>query len=215
MRRRDAELAGSLARVVRWVVSALAADLRERGLPGAEVLDGVLDAAPVGHIRHFEYLKADWPRRCGSWIDCSRWGEFFAMHSDAFWVSIQTFPTLAGRGFCDGTFIVDHVPSMHRVRLSQGDVAIWFGDAVQDLTAGAVHAAKHMVLIHRSYKQRFLKQGPRRVTMFHVYPHNRTKEALVEASIATSKPLQGWTLHAQYRPSQRVLYGDVSIAAAS
>eukprot|EP00927_Polykrikos_kofoidii_P074999 TRINITY_DN71052_c0_g1_i1.p1 TRINITY_DN71052_c0_g1~~TRINITY_DN71052_c0_g1_i1.p1 ORF type:complete len:360 (-),score=35.98 TRINITY_DN71052_c0_g1_i1:84-1163(-) len=208
IQRKDRELVTILGRLARWIVSALAKDLREKGHGKAsDVLEGIFNNTPIAHVRHFEYLHARWRREDG-WMDRARWADFFAMHSDAFWISLQTAPTLAGKGFCDGTFLVDQKGYMHRVRLKQGDVAIWFGDAVNKLTAGMVRAAKHMVTVHRSYAERLLKDGPRRVTMFHVYPTSRNMEDLRKVADVDSEPKSRWTLHAQLLETRHKLSAD-------
>lgn len=209
VRAADVIVAEILIKVVRWVVRELARDLDQAGAPGgSELASLVFSHAAQGHLRHFEYLQADWT---------PRWGSLFPMHSDTFCISVQTHMTLGGAQFEDGTFMVDSTGHMHRVRLGPADLALWFGDAVQLLTGNAVRAARHMVLMHHTYRSRLAPSpaaddtGPRRVTMFHLYPHNRKAEALIAAATAAQPNTRQWRFWHEAFDKWRSLRSDIDL----
>lgn len=198
-----------LGRVVQWLVEALARDLELVGARGGQMLALALRGARV-HIRHHEYLKwrskpfrHDWWD--GTW---ARWGELFGMHRDTFWLSVQTRPTLAGLPLEDGTFAVDASSRLHRVRLGAGDIAVWFGDAVQKATGGRVRAAKHQVLLHRSYRGTIENQGPRRVTMFHIFPESRDPHSLIQHASSPQECEPHWSMWAAVGARAAVLFSS-------
>eukprot|EP00929_Paragymnodinium_shiwhaense_P076444 TRINITY_DN39307_c0_g1_i1.p1 TRINITY_DN39307_c0_g1~~TRINITY_DN39307_c0_g1_i1.p1 ORF type:complete len:357 (+),score=38.95 TRINITY_DN39307_c0_g1_i1:203-1273(+) len=209
VRAADLALSSLLWPAVQWLLSALARDLSSEENAGGAHLSALLRTELQGHIRHFEYLRADW---------APRWGSLFPLHSDTFWLSIQTCPTIAGKPFEDGTFAIDGAGRMHRIRLSCDDIAVWFGDALEHLTGGRVRAARHAVLMHHSYRRQLSSctacdaSGPRRVTMFHLYPHSRSKDALLVAAEAPAKSpatLPQWQCWSERFDSWRSLRSNV------